>query len=105
MKIRIFILIAVIGALAVSLAGCSLFCKVQKNEGKVKGKIIVIGNVPFTKLAIKTDDDKVYILKCKPELEKELWKKQGYRYLVTFDNIEKDIRAPVLIVKEIVPIK
>lgn len=104
MKIKRFIPFALILISVIAVNACCSCKNAVADGGKVKGYITVVGNEPFSKLAIKTDDDKVYILKCKPETERELWKKQGDYYLVTFTKTEKDTRAPVLIVEEITPL-
>lgn len=92
-------------AITVLTYGC---CNCGKNiaEGSaVSGKIIIIGNDPFTKLAIQTDDEKVYILECSEELRKELWNKQGDLYLVSFSDLKVVEERDVLVVEKVMPIK
>lgn len=70
----------------------------------LKGKIIVIGNEPFTKLALQLDNEKVYLLKCKDELAKKLWRNQGVIYSVEYskDGIDGDL--PFLVVEDAIPV-
>lgn len=92
-------------ALTVLTYGC---CNCGKNiaEGSaVAGKIIIIGNESFTKLAIQTDDEKVYVLECSEELKKELWNKQGDFYLINFSDLKVVEERDVLVVEKVMPIK
>ncbi|MGK9476561.1 hypothetical protein [Melioribacter sp. OK-6-Me] len=104
MKYKRFIAVATLALVVLSLNACCTCKNIPYESGKIKGSIVIIGNEPFSKLALKTDDDNVYILKCKPDVERELWKKQGNYYQVTFSKTEKGDRAIVLVVDEIVPI-
>ncbi len=104
MKFKKIVTVMALSLIMMGLNACSTCKNTFSEKGKIKGSIVVIGNEPFSKLAIKTDDDNVYILKCKPDVERKLWKKQGDYYLVTFSKTEKDFRALVLIVDEIVPL-
>lgn len=92
-------------AIAVITHGC---CNCGQNiaEGSaVAGKITIIGNEPFTKLAVITDDEKVYVLECSEELKKELWTKQGDLYLINFSDLKVVEERDVLVVEKVMPIK
>jgi hypothetical protein len=54
--------------------------KMKKDEVQVAGRIYVMGNEPFTQVAIQTDDGKVYALTG--EYDKELRSLQGKRVTV-----------------------
>lgn len=98
----IVVIILLIGSLYVS--ACSCGC--GKTEDNVKkGFVTVIGNEPFTKLAIKTDDGKFYVLKSSKELSAELSKKQGSYYLIQYGELRTEDDNEVLIVEKAIPIK
>jgi hypothetical protein len=82
-------------------ACCS--CDAQGNN-TVKGRIAVVGNEPFTRLAIIVDDSKVYILDCSEELKKELLKKQGWQYAIQFSGSRKELGSDVIAVEKAVPL-
>jgi len=54
--------------------------KMKKDEVQVTGRIYVMGNEPFTQVAIQLDDGKVYALTG--EYDKELRSLQGKRLTV-----------------------
>ncbi len=55
--------------------------KKETHEMEVSGKVYVMGNEPFTQVAIKTDDGQVFALVGKHE--KELRRLQGRRVAIT----------------------
>jgi len=82
------------------VSGC---CKCGKaDENVMKGKIVIVGNEPFARAALSTEDNKIYMLECNEELQKEFIKKQGFFYAIKFDKIKEDDGLPTLIVKEAV---
>ncbi|MCX6170496.1 MAG: hypothetical protein NTX65_14215 [Ignavibacteriales bacterium] len=106
-KKRIFLLIlaSTIIAAASSFTGCSCNCGNNGNdESFVKGYITVVGNEPFTKLAVKTDDDMIYILQCSKELKEELWKKQGSFYYIIYSSLQKEEGDSTITVEKIIPL-
>lgn len=71
----------------------------------LKGEIVIVGNEPFTQLALKLDNSKIYLLECDDNLRKELWEKQGSRYAIDFIESRVDpIGMPVLKVESAIPI-
>ena len=87
-------------------AACSCNCGESVFIGNfVEGYIAAVGNDPFMRLAIKTDDGEIYILQCSKELENELSKKQGNYYLITFGNMREKDGLKVLIVNKAIPIE
>jgi hypothetical protein len=103
--LRMLILASIMIAVASSLFGCSCNCGANKNEESfVKGYITVVGNEPFTKLAIKTGDDKVYILQCSKELKDDLWRKQGSFYYIIYSNIRKEEGDSTIAVEKVIPL-
>ena len=90
--------------LIISFSSC---CNCGKNLDKsntVKGFITVIGNEPFTKLAVRTDDNKIYVLQVSKELKDELWKKQGNYYYVKYSDLREEEGVSTLVVEKIIPI-
>jgi hypothetical protein len=101
-KIKILVIIAIISYIQF---GCSCGCgKNNSEERYVKGYITVVGNEPFTKLAVKTEDGKVYILKCSKELENDLIKKQGGFYYIQYTNTEQQEGVSVIEVEKAIPV-
>ena len=90
--------------LIISFSAC---CNCGKNldEGNtLKGFITVIGNEPFTKLAIRTDDNKTYVLQVSKELKDELWKKQGNYYYVKYSDLREEEGVSTIVVEKVIPI-
>jgi hypothetical protein len=75
---RSFYLLALLFAWAALLGAGSL--KMGADEIQVTGRVYVMGNEPFTVVAIERDDGKVYALVG--DQEKELRKLQGKRVTV-----------------------
>ncbi len=57
-----------------------------REQGELRGKIFVIGNDPFTKLALALDDRNSVVLLCPPEVEKYLRSHQGQSVIVTYEG-------------------
>ena len=80
-------------------------CKVDKKEyPPIKGKIIVIGNEPFTKLAVINNKEKVFILKCDKKTERILLDNQGKMVKISYkkrETIGKDALLTVTNIKMI----
>lgn len=90
----------IIAALALSTA-CSCNCG-KKNT--IRGYITVIGNEPFTKLAVRTDEDKTFVLQLSKELKEELLKKQGGYYYIQYGDSKEEAGYSIIIVEKVVPI-
>ncbi|MHB9041872.1 MAG: hypothetical protein ACYC4T_14560 [Melioribacteraceae bacterium] len=104
-NLREFILASVIIAAVVSFAGCSCNCgKKSSEQNYVKGYITVVGNEPFTKLAVKTGDDKIYILQCSKELKDQLWKQQGSFYYILYGDLHKEEGDTAIVVEKVIPV-
>ena len=59
-------------------------------ERTLIGFITVVGNDPFTKLALRTDNEEIYILKCDKITEAELWKMQGTKVVIYYRTVTVD---------------
>jgi len=58
----------------------------SENETYLNGKIVVVGNEPFAKLAIQIDNEFI-IIKGEPKLLQLLTKKQGLYYTLEYNNL------------------
>ena len=58
------------------LAACA-GSRQELDKQVILGKIQIIGNEPFTQLAVEDKTETVYILKCSKDIEKQLLKLQG----------------------------
>ena len=64
--------------LLVSGAGCTRTSELSGNEARtIVGKVYVMGNEPFTRLAVEMENKQVYVLHCSKEIETMLLSKQG----------------------------
>ena len=93
----LFILLISIGFTACCSCG-------DGEENIVKGIINVVGNEPFTRLAIIQLNEKVFLLDCNEELKKELWKQQGNYYAVQFSKTRVEQGTTVLVVEKAIPL-
>lgn len=99
--IRIILpLFLIVAAFALSTA-CSCNCG---KENTIRGYITVVGNEPFTKLAINTDDNKIYLLQCSKELSDQLWKQQGTYFYVTYNELRELEGESTIVVEKVVPL-
>jgi hypothetical protein len=97
---KIFFIVLIIAAFYLTSC-CS---SNAQEENTVKGAIAVVGNEPFTRLAIIVDDSTVYILDCSKELKKELLKNQGRKYAIEFSKSRKELDSEVITVEKAVPL-
>jgi hypothetical protein len=65
------------------------------------GKIFVIGNEPFTKLAIQTSENLMFPLKCEKKIETELQAIQGKIIKVKYDGTKPSPEGLMLIVTNV----
>ena len=66
--------------------GCAQSSTTLREQGDLRGRIFVIGNDPFTKLALALDDQSSIVLLCPPEVEHYLRSHQGSLTKVTYDG-------------------
>jgi hypothetical protein len=55
----------------------------------VTGVLYAIGNDPFTKLGLQTQDGTMYVLKCTKEIESDLRTKQGKIVTIYYNGTEQ----------------
>lgn len=85
------------------LSGCCNCNNTDKNL--IKGYITVIGNEPFTQLAIVNDKSEVFILECEEGQKNELWKRQGDYFIIGYDNVYQIDHNVIIKVNQIIPIR
>jgi len=71
-------------------AGCSSSKTVFGVPQKVTGEIMVVGNEPFTKLAVRTKTGDVYLIKSSSQIRESLWSHQGRIAELFYDEIQKE---------------
>ncbi len=103
MKKRIFLPLIIFALISAGLSSC---CNCGESDKiTLKGEIVIVGNEPFTQLALKLDNSKIYLLECDDNLRKELWDKQGSRYAIEFTESKVDqFGMPVIKVESALPI-
>ncbi len=75
--------------LALILTGCSSSGTVLDPPQKITGEIMVVGNEPFTRLALRTADGEVYLIRCDNKLEQTLLSHQGKIAELTYNEIDE----------------
>jgi len=60
-----------------SFASCSSSKDSAQEVKTLKGRVFVVGNSPFTHMALQTDSTTVYLLDCSAEIQKQLMEHQG----------------------------
>lgn len=68
------------------------------SNSTVEGRIVKVGNEPFTKLAIQINDSTIYILDCKEEMSDSLVNKQGQLYKIYYnEKIETKMETKIIV--------
>ncbi len=98
------ILFAVLILELIILSGCSSN-KMNMDKNTIKGYITVVRNEPFARLAIKTSDNKVYILECDNNLEKELYNQQGNYFINKYSERKIEMNITVIKVEEAIKLE
>jgi len=93
---RVFIIILA----AFVLVSCSASKQTSTEEGTVTGRIFVVGNEPFTNLAIQTNDGKMILLRCDKKISVELSSMQGSLAKIKYNGTEQSPRGSMLKVVE-----
>jgi hypothetical protein len=86
----------------VFLTSCSASKQSIPEKGFIGGTIYSIGNDPFTKLGLQTEDGTMYILQCPREIESELHANQGKILKVQYDGIQQSPEGQTLRVVKII---
>lgn len=83
------------------LAGCSSSNTGEKDTQKLTGKIVVVGNMPFTRLALMTAPDKKYVLNCGKEMEDSLSRYQGRDAEISYSEMKDSSGIDVVTVENV----
>jgi hypothetical protein len=101
MKLVTFLILS-----AVLISACSCGCSSGSiANNSVRGSIVVVSNPPFSNVAIKTDEGKLYILDCSKELENQLWKEQGNFFYIKFTEMREENGETIIVVEKVLPLK
>ncbi|OGU54448.1 MAG: hypothetical protein A2V66_00730 [Ignavibacteria bacterium RBG_13_36_8] len=82
----------------VLFTACSTSETVQKESKYYVGTITVVGNEPFTELALQISGDETYLLVCDKELSSRLFGEQGKIYKIEYKETVKKERGTALVV-------
>ncbi len=89
MKNNFIFLFATLIIFIVLSNGCSSSKQEDAVTHQISGKLMVVGNEPFTSLAVLIYPDKAINIECPKDLETELLQNQGKYVEVTYENIFK----------------
>jgi len=84
--------------------GCSP-AKDIPETGYITGIVVVVGNEPFTNLALQTGPSDVFILECNKETKDYLLNNQGKRVKISYNKIDNTKKPNIIYVQksEIIP--
>lgn len=82
---RLFFIVFIVFAF---VAGCSISRLHSDNQSRIKGKIYVTGNEPFTELAVQDENGKVFLISKNSPVYQELWKNQGSIVIIEVERKE-----------------
>lgn len=103
MRLNLIYFAAVLFLSGFIITGC---CNCGSGENNIiKGRIVVVGNEPFARVAITTSNDRTYVLECSKELQSELLQKQGSFFAVRFSSSKIENEIPIIVVEEATPLK
>ncbi len=71
------------------VAGCCSSRTVFNVPQKITGEIMVVGNEPFTSLAVRTANGEVYLVKCDKDVTQSLLSNQGKIADLFYNEIQK----------------
>jgi len=98
--LKIIILLSLVSAQII--LGCASSKGKKDNLKNITGKIEVVGNEPFTSLALKIDHSETYILKCDDENKNLLEQNQGKIAKIYYQSIDKSKQPSIIFVKKAV---
>jgi hypothetical protein len=73
----------------IAFCGCAGSKQSNTERGTITGRIFVVGNEPFTKIAVETAEGVMVLLRCDKKTEQELRKNQGHTVQIEYDGIEQ----------------
>jgi hypothetical protein len=66
--------------------GCRSTTVPMSEQGELQGKVYLLGNDPFTQLALQLDERNYVVLLCSPEVDKYLRGHQGELAQVSYEG-------------------
>jgi hypothetical protein len=93
---NIFIIHVLFCVIAILPTGCTSSKETVSKQATLTGNIKVIGNEPFTHLALQTAEGKTYILECTKETRASLLQHQGYQTTVEYDSVHQSFEGTTL---------
>lgn len=87
------------------ISGCCNCGKTDMEKNSLQGIITIVGHEPEAKLALRVDDNTVYLLKCSKELRDELWKEQGNLYYIKYSELIDDRDVKSAVIEKVIPLK
>jgi hypothetical protein len=98
MNFRKYIVLAVIFFLISLDIRCSVLQTVAEDKF-VTGEVEVVGNEPFTKIALRINSAEVYYLQCDKETERILLQAQGKKAKIFYNKIDDSQKPNTILVK------
>jgi len=93
------ILIAFLLVSLFAASGCSSSKKDSNAVKNITGKIEVVGNEPFTHLAVRVGAEKAYILQCDSTSKSLLEQNQGKRVKIFYKSIDESQKPNIIVVE------
>jgi hypothetical protein len=78
------------------LALLALACAAQR--GAIEGSVVVVGNEPFTSVAIRTSEGTVYRVSASRALERRLRRAQGMKIIAEYTQIDSTVEGLKMVV-------
>ena len=91
-KISLFFLFFII-------INCSFFHDIHEVQ-RVKGRICITGNEPFTQLTLEDKEENIYYLNCNEKIKNQLWDLQGKEVLIYYVSINYNKVGKFITVKK-----
>ena len=74
-----------------------------EKQGTLAGEIVIVGNEPFTSVALKNEEGKIFVLQCNSDTEKYLRSKQGSSFIIEYDGKVNTPNGEAVVVKNAQP--
>ena len=99
---KYFLLLLIFSISLIFVSGCA--SSEVAIQDPVVGIIKVVGNDPFTNLAIEINNKVSYILECTEDVKKELLKNQGKVFEIKYNSVKNNEQGVVLVVEKAIPL-
>ncbi|MCL5033582.1 MAG: hypothetical protein M1395_00585 [Bacteroidetes bacterium] len=74
---------------ALLIAGCASSQTIFDPPRKAVGQIMIVGNEPFARLAVRVSKDQLYLVSCDGEVERLLLSHQGKIAELAYDRVRE----------------